>query len=446
MSVLRGSQRAFAALLTACVAGVCLPAAASAQESEARRVYEQRFKESLARPADLDAAFKFAEAANAVGEYEAAIGALERMLFFNPNLARVRLELGVLYFRLGSYGQAQSYFKTALEQPGAPEDVKAAVQRFMAEIDKRQRVNQISGFVQVGARYQTNANAGPTNLNVRVLGFDATLDRAFAKRPDWNAFVVGGVRHVLDFDNQRGDTWETVAQTYLAQQAKVSTYDIQAVEVTSGPRLALPFDALPGISVRPYVIGALLGLSDTYYSSTGGVGAAVSLPLPFASLEAGSEYRWRTFHNSRTYPLASEQSGELAGVFATATMPLVLGVRAVVKGGLYDNDADVKANGFRSSTLDVAFPFEVTLPFANRPLSVTPSVGGSWYRYKAANILVDPNVKRRDRERHVGLTLEAPVTDLFSVGVQLQMSRNQSNLPNYRYRNFSVAFGPSIRF
>ncbi len=435
------------ALLSASVGVACLLLGkASAQDSEARRLFEQRFKESLASPADLDAAFKFAEAANAVGEYEAAIGALERMLFFNPNLARVRLELGVLYFRLGSYGQARSYFKTALEQPGAPEDVKLAVQKFMGEIDRRQRISQFSGFVQVGARYQTNANAGPSNLNVRVLGFDATLDRAFAKRPDWNAFVIGGVRHVLDFDNQRGDTWETVAQTYLAQQAKVSTYDIQALEVTTGPRLAIPLDALPGISVRPYAIGALLGLSDTYYSSTAGLGAALSVPLPFASLEVGGEYRWRTFHNSSTYPLASQQSGELAGVFASTAVPLAYGVRAVVKGGLYDNDADVRSNGFRSSTVDVAFPFEVTLPLVSKPLSVTPSFGGSWYNYKAPNVLVDPNVKRRDRERHVGLALETPLTDLFSVGVQMQLSRNHSNLPNYRYRNFSVAFGPSLRF
>ena len=425
---------------------VAVPLALRAQESDARRLYEQRFRESMAKPADLDAAFRFAEAANAVGEYEAAIGALERMLFFNPNLARVRLELGVLYFRLGSYAQARSYFKTALEQPGAPDDVKAAVQRFVGEIDKRQRVNQFSGFLQVGARYQTNANAGPSNLNVRVLGFDATLDRAFASRPDWNAFVVGGARHVFDFDNQRGDTWETVAQTYLAQQAKVSTYNIQAMEVTTGPRLAIPIDALPGISVRPYAIGALLGLSDTYYSSTAGVGAALSVAMSFASFEVGSEYRWRTFHNSSIYPLAKQQSGQLGGVFASTTVPLAYGVRAVVKGGLYDNDADVKANGFRSSSIDVAFPFELSLWFLPRPISVTPSLGGSWYDYKAPNIIVDPNVKRRDRERHVGLALETAVSDLFSVGVQLQMSRNQSNLPNYRYRNFSVAFGPSIRF
>ena len=33
---------------------------------------------------------------------------------FNPNLPRVKLELGVLYFKLGSYELARSYFQEAV--------------------------------------------------------------------------------------------------------------------------------------------------------------------------------------------------------------------------------------------------------------------------------------------------------------------------------------------
>src|SRR4051794_34603931 len=52
-----------------------------------------------------------------IGDYEAAIGALERLLFYNPDLARVRYELGSLYYRLGSYEMAARYFKEALANP-----------------------------------------------------------------------------------------------------------------------------------------------------------------------------------------------------------------------------------------------------------------------------------------------------------------------------------------
>src|SRR5687767_5620647 len=69
--------------------------------------YEALFKQILANPANLDANFRFAEVSTQIGDFEAAIGALERIVFYNPNLPRVRLELGILYFRLGSYAMAR---------------------------------------------------------------------------------------------------------------------------------------------------------------------------------------------------------------------------------------------------------------------------------------------------------------------------------------------------
>ena len=75
------------------------------------------FKHLLAKPNDLDAAFRFSEIETKLGDYEAAIGALERMLFYNPNLPRVKLELGLLYFKLHSYEMAKSYFNAAIASP-----------------------------------------------------------------------------------------------------------------------------------------------------------------------------------------------------------------------------------------------------------------------------------------------------------------------------------------
>ena len=76
------------------------------------------FKRMLVKPNDLDAAFRYSEIETKLGDYEAAIGALERMLFYNPNLPRVKLELGLLYFRLHSYEMARSYFNAAIASPG----------------------------------------------------------------------------------------------------------------------------------------------------------------------------------------------------------------------------------------------------------------------------------------------------------------------------------------
>ncbi|MBV9586001.1 MAG: tetratricopeptide repeat protein [Alphaproteobacteria bacterium] len=51
------------------------------------------------------------------------------MLLFNPNLSRVNLELGALYFRMGSFELARDYFNKALAANPPPE-VNGRVNQF----------------------------------------------------------------------------------------------------------------------------------------------------------------------------------------------------------------------------------------------------------------------------------------------------------------------------
>ena len=61
------------------------------------------------------------------------------MLLINPNLPRVRLELGVLYYRLGSYEVARTYLEGALKSPTVPPDVRSRAEQFMAQIENQQQ-------------------------------------------------------------------------------------------------------------------------------------------------------------------------------------------------------------------------------------------------------------------------------------------------------------------
>ena len=118
------TAKAVSILLTtiACWSGAAAqsPAPAVTAASVVQQDYDALFRQMYKNPSSLDASFRFAEQAVKRGDYEAAIGALERMLFFNPNLPRVKLELGVLYFKLGSYELARSYFQEAIKAADAP--------------------------------------------------------------------------------------------------------------------------------------------------------------------------------------------------------------------------------------------------------------------------------------------------------------------------------------
>jgi hypothetical protein len=436
-------------ILGICFLTVAAGFSASAQPAFTQREqYDRLFQAALANPSDFEVAFQFAEIAGRLGEYEAAIGVLERMIFFNPGLLRVRLELGVLYFRLGSYGQAKTYLTSVLDAEVTPADVRLRVQSFLTEIDRRQQVSQFSGFAQFGLRHQTNGNAGPNSLNVRVLGFDAVLDSQFGRRPDWNIFGATGLRHVYDFETQGGDTWETNLAGYGAWQQRLTKLDLQIGEINTGPRLAIPGDVLPGWNIRPYAILGGIVLARNPYQRSSGAGISTSLPIATAIVEVGAETRRRVFYSSSIYPTASEQTGELKTIYGSVGYPVMPGLRLLARGSFVANEAGFSFNSYRQTGFDLGFSWEFASPLLQTPRNwtLTAFVGGFDVNYRAPNFVIDPTMRRKDREYHVNGVIDMPITEHFGVTAQLSYVNNESNLPNFRYQNFSVSFGPTARF
>ena len=101
----------------------------------------------LANPSDHDTNFAYARASVEARDYEAAIVALERALYFNPNLTRAKYELGALYFRLKSYDMAQRYFEDALKTPGLEPDLRARIEIMLPETKKQQETSRFSGLL-----------------------------------------------------------------------------------------------------------------------------------------------------------------------------------------------------------------------------------------------------------------------------------------------------------
>ena len=179
--------------------------AAPMNDADKRIAADLLFKRLLLKPDDLDAGFQYAQLETELGDYEAAIGALERILYYNPNLPRVKLQLGVLYFHLRSYEMARNYFDAVINAPDTPSDIRTEVQTYIAAVDKAVAINQFSVYGQFGLAYQTNANAGPNSPNVLALGQNALLSPQFQKTPDWNAFGLVTMHDFYDFNDQRGD-------------------------------------------------------------------------------------------------------------------------------------------------------------------------------------------------------------------------------------------------
>jgi hypothetical protein len=432
--------------------GAALAAQTSAFGQAARPAVGDEYDALLARmlkdPSNLEVSFRYAELATLRGDYEAAIGALERMLLYNANLPRVRIELGALYFRLGSYAMARSYFEAALAS-GLPPETRAKVELFLAEIKRRTAPDQFAAFTWAGMRYQTNATVGPSSTLIRVLGEDLTINGKFGKQPDWNAFTFTTVGYSRDLGNQRGDTIEAGLLTYYAKQVLADQFDLGIAELQVGPRFALFPETMTGASLKLYGIANMVGLGGSQYFSTLGAGASSRFQVGvFTVVEPSFEYRQRDFSNTVNFPTAALQTGQLmtAAIAAEGLVPNLS--KWAVRLAYDHNDANFDGFSYDRWSIDVGIPIEFATNwgYGARRWVVTPNAGYSWVNYLAPDPTVDPVVLRHDREWRVGGTIDTQIYESFGIRTQLQYVRIRSDLANYDTSNFSVAFGPTLRF
>lgn len=96
-----------------------------------RAAYDKAFQASLEKPSDPETLAKFADLAVKVGDIEGAISALERLLLIDANQPEVKLELGVLYYRLGSKEAALTYLEGARTSPQASPQVRDRAEEFL---------------------------------------------------------------------------------------------------------------------------------------------------------------------------------------------------------------------------------------------------------------------------------------------------------------------------
>jgi tetratricopeptide (TPR) repeat protein len=445
--VLNGVAIARAIFLSACL--VCSNLAFGQVFPANDRDLDALYQRILSDPSNVELSVQYAQLARQRGDYEAAIGAYERLLLYNPALAQLKYELAGLYFELESYIASRSYFEAAAASPNLPNDLRDSAKTYITEIDRRLSPNRFTAYLHSGLRYQTNASAGPATDLIRFGGQNISLDRTFAKQPDWNGYALAVLNYAHDFGNERGDSFEASLGAYYSRQFRVERVNLGAVELAAGPRFALLPEHLSNASIKFYSIVNGFTLGDRAYLRTFGGGVSVlTKPSPTMVVESTFEYRGRKFYDSADYPTASQQSGDLY-TYALAASGLVFGpVRWIARAGYDWSKADFAFWSYGRPFIDLGMPIAFVVPWfgTNRTWLLTPYIGASFADYDSPDPAVDPTVTRRDREWHVGATLDAELATNAGIRVNVHYARNDSNLVNFAYRNLAVSFGPAVRF
>jgi hypothetical protein len=421
-----------------------------AERADLLKQQAQLFQQMLKKPSDLDVAFKYADVSARLGDNEAAVTALERMLLFNPNLPRVQLELGALYFRMGSFQISRDYFdKAAASNP--PPEVQSRINEYLGQIQKLSSGSQFSGFVFFGAQYQTDANVGPGSptLTSPVAAVALSLSNEFVKQPDTSLFLTTSLFYSYDLETQNHDTIDVIGTAFGNHYFKFGRLDLALGEVTAGPRFNFPDPGLwaQTATVRPYVILNEVGLGGNQYFYTYGVGGEVGGIFPDnLTLTGRLEAREKHFSNASDRPVSTNFNGNDKLLSLLASKGITDNSVLTLEFDYLDQSTVNRV--FSNYTLGVSGNYRIryddptgTLKF---PWETVFTLARSWGLYQAP----DPffGSVRDDRRWRVGLTQNFQVLDNLTLTVQLQRDIVSSNQGLYPYTSDSVLVGPQIRF
>ena len=429
------------------------PALAQAQTAapaNLERQYDDAFQEMLRQPANLDVLFKFATLATQTGDLEGAVSALERMLLINPSLPRVRLELGVLYYRLGSYEIARTYIETTLKSQALPPDVRGRAEQFMAEIEKRQSPSRFSGELFFGTRYQSNANLGPATSSVRLFGQTANLNQQALGTADWGFVSSAQFRHSYDLGLQDKSAIESQLTTYANRQFNLSAANVSLVDFTTGPR----FQAFQGIFeevfLKPFLSAGYIWVNDQPYYGSYGAGLETAVVLA-DSLRNISIFSWRqqNYPNTSYLPTNSQFTGTQYSATTTFQYQVNPGVAlyGFGNGQRYQTQQTISQNymlvGLGGG---MAFRFADPLFRSDLPWSINLTVNQQWWQYDAPDPIIDPAVTRQQADTILNIVLSIPFDDRTTFSISGGRFTRASNLPNFEFTNNNVMFGVGWRF
>lgn len=391
-------------------------------------------------PADLELMFDYALVSMQIEDYEQAIATLERMLIFNPDLPRVRLELAVAYFRLGVYDVARFYFE-GVNATTPPPAVADRIAEFLTEIDRRTARDTFSGFLAVGPLYTTNANLGPTDRQIRadILGGFGLLPADADAAGDAGVRLVTSATHERDLGRPNDDAWITYAGYSALRFRREEDGDLDAVVFSTGPRFALDDEAF-GAKARPHLSGGFVRSSNAPLYAVGGAGVDYSETLdPQLSLFGTLSAEWRDFEQQRD-TFDGLYGALFAGVAFAPVRAREYRAAALVRSDRTAEDYTSSSEaGLRLSFTEV-FDVRETAGFEAFDLPWRGTLFGqlSHRSFDAPDPAVDGDSTRRDLDLRLGGRLLAPLRDNVAIAIDLGYFERFSGIRNYDLSSIEI--------
>ena len=418
------------------------------------RQSDEAFRQVLQQPQNLSLWSSYSQLLVRQGNYEGGIAALERLLLEPDASPSLRVEIGVLYYRLASYSMAEAMLRKALEDGRLPGDQRALANALLADIAKRSQVSQLSGAFTFGLRSQSNPMYRTDSSQVIVGGVPVP----YTQRPESNTDVNLGLRlrHLYDLEKQNSaaivSTFGAAITNYSSSAGSqvvaspTKPYDLLVLDFSTGLQFKpLPAD-LSSLTIRPHVLWSTVLAQGKQYFDSYGLGLDANWLVSERTLvDVTVDSQRRSFASRVDIPAAGLLGGRLDSLRARWT-------HEVVAGQIVSADYVMRRNRtgrdfYDSNSNEVQLTYSVS--YAS-PISGggnwTTSVYGSALRrtYGGADPAVSATIKRQDSESRLGITHRIPMTPVWSLLFALEEARNNASLANFNYKNTTLS-GTVIR-
>ena len=438
-------------LLATCLNVSLVTAAEVTAESDPIQAeFTAAFDAMLENPADVDAVVRYSLAAAHAGDYESAIGALERLLLMNSNQPVLRADLGLFYFYLESYEAAKYHLTKAIaDESKIPTSLARTVKQTLGKIDNKLARSSFSGGVRVGMSYQTNMNAGADSATVLAAGVPVALPNSFREENDIQTNLFGHLRHQYDLQNKYDAVIDTHAFAYITRHADLSRLNVVNLQLSPGIRFKPSPTDIKGLSLRPHLIGDYFTFDGDHYYTGYGLGLDADYRIRTDLSVSGSiKSRYLDYNQTTKRPSLDGRDG----LHTSAR----LGLSKVLTRNMI---AQVTLNGTRRNARQ-DFNAADVLGVQGRMILSHASLFGSdqsrWRtnfdlsytstNYDSPDPVVDPTRSRDERQWKVAVGTVIPIATHWDLNLGLSHSKVNSNIRNFDRDNTSLDVNANWRF
>lgn len=199
------------------------------------KMFNELFQKDMLNP---QINFYLGRSAFELGNYDRASVAFERVLLFDENHLRAKLELARVYIAQNMLQDAKALLEEVLETK-PPEDVQKNIKALLTSIDNRDKKSFFKIFSTIGFGYDTNVNSNPGEENlVNYLANESGVekDKVTADSELEDGFFQANLalRHVYDFGEKGSFYLVNSAMVYHQNYFDSETFDVLYLSFSSG--------------------------------------------------------------------------------------------------------------------------------------------------------------------------------------------------------------------